>query len=147
MPFPGTQVVHPEWGEHHGAVSDGAMNAAIKIFKGNGSDWTVAGGLAEGTDNVIYDGPARVSYDLDRPFTKDNADQVTTTAVILVALPRTTTFTVLPDSGMTVKVLSVDDNGLNAIAEATLRVIKARHSGLSFGVVLDCSEMVGRTNG
>lgn len=147
MPFPGASVVHPQWGKRHGAVSDGAMNAVIKIFKGNGSDWTPADGLVEGADNVIYDGPARVSYDLDRPFTKDNADQLTTTAVILVALPRTTTFTVLPESGMTVKVLSVDDNGLDAIAEATLRVIKARHSGLSFGVVLDCSEMVGRTNG
>lgn len=147
MPFPGTKVAHPEWGERHGEVSDRAMNSLVTILKGNASDWTPAGGLVEGADNVIYDGPARVSYDLDRPFTKDNADQVTTTAVILVALPRTTTFTVLPDSGMTVKVNSVDENGLPGIAQATLRVIKARHSGLSFGVVLDCSEMVGRTNG
>ena len=147
MPFPGTKVVHPEWGARHGEVSDEAMNAQVTILKGNASDWTPADGLIEGADNVIYDGPARVSYDLDRPFTKDNADQVTTTSIVLVALPRTTTFTVLPDSGMTVKVNSVDANGLPDIAQATLRVIKARHSGLSFGVVLDCSEMVGRTNG
>ena len=147
MPFPGTKVVHPAWGAHHGAVSDEAMNASIKILKGNASDWTAADGLVPGADNVIYAGPARVSYDLDRPFTKDNADQVTTTAIVLVALPRTATFTVLPDSGMTVKVEAVDENGLPDIAQATLRVLKSRHSGLSFGVVLDCIEMVGRTNG
>ncbi len=123
------------------------MNAQITILKGNASDWTPSGGLDEGADNIIYDGRARVSYDLDRPFTKDNADQVTTTAIVLVALPRTVTFTTLPESGMTVKVEAVDDNGLPEIVRATLRVIKARHSGLSFGVVLDCSEMVGRTNG
>jgi len=147
MPFPGTHVVHPAWGDTHCAVSDEAMNAVVTILKGTATDWTPATGPTVGLDNVIYAGPARVSYDLDRPFTKDNADQLTTTSVILVALPRTTTFTVLPDSGMTVKVESVDSNGLNAIAHATLRVLKARHSGLSFGVVLDCSEMVGRTNG
>ena len=147
MPFPGTHVVHPDWGVKHGAVSDEAMNATITVLKGNATDWTLETGPTVGLDNVIYAGPARVSYDLDRPFTKDNADQVTTTAVILVALPRTTTFTVLPESGMTVRVESVDSNGLNAIAQATLRVLKSRHSGLSFGVVLDCIEMVGRTNG
>ena len=147
MPLPGTKVVHPEWAARHGAVSDAAMNASITIFKGTTDDWNPTDGLVAGAGNVIYDGPARVSYDLDRPFTKDNADQITTTSVILVALPRTTVFTVLPDSGMTVKVVSVDGNGLSAIAQATLRVLKARHSGLSFGVVLDCSEMVGRTNG
>ena len=147
MPFPGTSVVHPEWGAHHGAVSDEAMNAAVQILRGTTEDWTPADGLIPGAGNVIYAGPARVSYDLDRPFTKDNADQVTTTAVVLVALPRTTTFTVLPDSGMTVKVLTADANGLPEIAQATLRVLKSRHSGLSFGVVLDCIEMVGRTNG
>ena len=147
MPFPGTKVIHPDWGVHHGEVSDSAMNAVITILKGNATEWTLETGPTVGPDNVIYAGPARVSYDLDRPFTKDNADQITTTAVILVALPRTTTFTVLPDSGMTVQVESVDSNGLDAIAQATLRVLKSRHSGLSFGVVLDCIEMVGRTNG
>lgn len=147
MPFPGAKVVHPKWGEHHGEVSDSAMNAVVTILKGNSTGWTATAGPTVGADNIIYTGPARVSYDLDRPFTKDNADQVTTTSVILVALPRTTVFTVLPDSGMTVRVESVDSNGLNAIARATLRVLKSRHSGLSFGVVLDCIEMVGRTNG
>lgn len=147
MPFPGTHVVHPDWGKTHGAVSDEAMNATIRILKGTAAGWNSVDGPTAGDGNVIYAGPARVSYDLDRPFTKDNADQVTTTSVILVALPRTATFTTLPDSGMTVKVEAVDGNGLNAIAQATLRVLKSRHSGLSFGVVLDCIEMVGRTNG
>lgn len=147
MPFPGAKVVHPKWGEKHGEVSDSAMNAVVTVLRGNATGWTATTGPTVGTDNVIYTGPARVSYDLDRPFTKDNADQVTTTSVILVALPRTTVFTVLPDSGMTVRVESVDSNGLDAIARATLRVLKSRHSGLSFGVVLDCIEMVGRTNG
>lgn len=147
MPFPGTRVVHPAWGVKHGEVSDDAMNATIAILKGNATDWKAATGPVVGADNVIYSGLARVSYDLDRPFTKDNADQVTTTAVVLVALPRDAVLPVLPDSGMTVKVLAVDSNGLNALVQATLRVLKARHSGLSFGVVLDCTEMVGRTNG
>jgi len=148
MPFPGTHVVHPEWGAKHGEVSDSAMNATISILKGNATNWTVADGPTVGADNVIYESkPARVSYDLDRPFTKDNADQVTTTAVILVALPRDAVLAQLPESGMTVKVEAVDTNGLPEFAEATLRVLKARHSGLSFGIVMDCVEMVGRTNG
>lgn len=147
MPFPGTHVVHPDWGKTHGDVSDAAMNATVTIYKGTAAGWNAVDGPTAGDGNVIYTGEARVSYDLDRPFTKDNADQITTTAVILVALPRTAEFTALPDSGMTVKVESVDDNGLPDIAEATLRVLKSRHSGLSFGVVLDCIEMVGRTNG
>ena len=78
---------------------------------------------------------------------KDNADQVTTTATVLVALPRTAAPTVMPVAGMTVKVDSVDDNGLSDFSESTLRILHTRRSGLSFGIVMDCSEMVGRTNG
>ena len=123
------------------------MNTTIRILNGTATEWTPEAGVVEGTAEVLYVGPARVSYDLDRPFTKDNADQVTTTSVILVALPRGAVLARLPGSGMTVKVDAVDDNGQPEFAEATLRVLKARHSGLSFGVVMDCSEMVGRTNG
>jgi hypothetical protein len=146
-PLPGTHVVHPLWAETHGAVSDAAMNATIQIINGSTTDWTPETGVVEGADDTIYVGKARVSYDLDRPFTKDNADQVTTTSVILVALPRDAVLLPLPESGMTVKVITVDGNGLPEIAAATLRILKARHSGLSFGVVMDCVEMVGRTNG
>ena len=123
------------------------MNATVRILKGSATDWTAADGPIVGPSGLIYEGPARVSYDLDRPFTKDNADQVTTTSVILVALPRDAVLVPLPESGMTVKVDAVDENGLPEIASATLRILKARHSGLSFGVVVDCIEMVGRTNG
>lgn len=147
MPFPGTHVVHPRWGAKHGAVSDSSMNTMIRIVKGTTTDWTPADGAVEGFSDVVYTGPARVSYDLDRPFTKDNADQVTTTSVILVALPRDAALAALPQSGMTVKVDTVDANGLPEFAAATLRILKARHSGLSFGIVMDCSEMSGRTNG
>lgn len=146
-PLPSTRVVHPLWGATHGRVSDAAMNATIRIVKGNATDWTPETGPVVGADNVVYNGPARISYDLDRPFTKDNADQVTTTSVILVALPRTATLPALPDSGMTVHVDAVDYNGLPPFAVSTMRVLKARHSGLSFGIVIDCAEMVGRTNG
>lgn len=146
-PLPSTRVVHPLWGDHHGAVSDAAMNATIRIIRGSTTDWTPEDGPIAGFDNVVYTGTARVSYDLDRPFTKDNADQVTTTAVILVALPRSAVLSELPDSGMTVKVDAVDQNGLSEFATATLRILKTRHSGLSFGIVMDCVEMVGRTNG
>lgn len=146
-PFPGARVVHPRWAEKHGAVSDDAMNTSIRVFHGTTTDWSPDAGPVRGEGTLLYTGVARVSYDLDRPFTKDNAGQVTTTSVILVALPRTTTLEQLPESGMTVKVDSVDWNGLPEFAATTLRVIKARHSGLSFGVVMDCVEMVGRTNG
>lgn len=147
-PIPTTRVVHPRWAKHHGEVSDRAMNAIITIFKGTSTTWTPESGAVPGAENVIYQSkPARVSYDLDRPFTKDNADQVTTTSMILVALPRDAVLVELPESGMTVRVESVDGNGLPQFAKTTLRIIKARHSGLSFGIVMDCSEMVGRTNG
>jgi hypothetical protein len=146
-PFPGTHVVHPRWAAKHGAVSDTAMNTTIRIITASTADWTPEAGLVPGLTSTVYSGPARVSYDLDRPFTKDNADQVTTTSVILVALPRDAVLGTLPESGMTVKVDTVDSNGLAEFAAATLRVLKSRHSGLSFGIVLDCVEMVGRTNG
>lgn len=147
-PLPSTRVIHPRWGAKHGAVSDDAMNAVISIMAGTTADWTPEAGLVPGEGNFIYRSkPARVSYDLDRPFTKDNADQVTTTSVILVALPRDAVLDRLPGSGMTVKVESVDENGIPEFAQATLRILKARHSGLSFGIVMDCSEMSGRTNG
>lgn len=146
-PFPGTHVVHPRWGAKHGAASDGSMNCQIRILKGTATDWTPQAGAVVGASNVVYTGPARVSYDLDRPFTKDNADQVTTTSVILVALPRDAVLGELPKSGMTVKVDEVDENGLPQFVDATLRILKSRHSGLSFGIVMDCSEMSGRTNG
>lgn len=146
-PLPGTRVVHPRWGEAHGAVSDRAMNTTIRVLHGTTTGWTAAEGASEGVGNLIYAGPARVSYDLDRPFTKDNADQVTTTSVILVALPREAVLPSLPESGMTVKVDEVDANGLPEFAATTLRILKARHSGLSFGIVMDCIEMKGRTNG
>lgn len=146
-PFPGTRVVHPRWGERHGAVSDDAMNTTIRVLHGTATDWTLSTGPLESDGTLIYEGLARVSYDLDRPFTKDNAGQVTTTSVILVALPRDAVLVQLPESGMTVKVDSVDSNGLPEFVNTTLRIIKARHSGLSFGIVMDCMEMVGRTNG
>lgn len=123
------------------------MNATISILKGITTDWTPEAGPIVGVGNEIYAGPARVSYDLDRPFTKDNADQVTTTSVILVALPREVDLEPLPESGMTIRVEGVDQNGLPQFAISYLRILKARHSGLSFGVVIDCVEMVGRTNG
>ena len=147
MPFPGTRVVHPRWGAQGGGVSDAAMNAHVRILEGTAAGWSLTSGPVAGADVVVYDGPARVSYDLDRPFTKDNADQVTTTATVLVALPRTAAPTVMPVAGMTGKVDSVDDNGLSDFSESTLRVLHTRRSGLSFGIVMDCSEMVGRTNG
>lgn len=146
-PLPSTRVVHPDWAAAHGAVSDSAMNCTISILDGSLTDWTPETGPIESVSPMLYTGPARVSYDLDRPFTKDNADQVTTTSVILVALPRTADMDRLPESGMTVKIISVDGNGLPEFAATTLRILKARHSGLSFGIVLDCVEMVGRTNG
>lgn len=145
MPFPSTKIIHPRWGAEHGEVSDGAMNTTVRVLHGTTTDWNPTDGPVVGANNVIYEGPARVSYDLDRPFTKDNADQITTTSAIVVALPRSVT--VMPESGMTVLVLTVDDNGLARFVNTTLRVVKARHSGLSFGMVMDCQEMVGRTNG
>ena len=123
------------------------MNASVRVMTASAADWNTTDGVVPGSPTVLYTGPARVSYDLDRPFTKDNADQVTTTSVILVALPRSAPLTALPQSGMTVKVDTVDENGLPEFAPATLRILKARHSGLSFGIVMDCSEMSGRTNG
>lgn len=146
-PLPSTRVVHPRWAAKHGAVSDDAMNTQIRILAGTRTDWTPETGPIETAAEVLYAGPARVSYDLDRPFTKDNADQVTTTSVILVALPRDVVLSRLPGSGMTVKVDSVDANGLPEFVQSTLRILKARHSGLSFGIVMDCSEMSGRSNG
>lgn len=146
-PIPSTRVVHSRWGARHGQVSDRAMNTVVRVLKGTTTDWTAEDGPVPGTGTTIYHGPARVSYDLDRPFTKDNADQVTTTSVILVALPRDAVMADLPESGMTVRVESVDANGLPEFADSVLRILKARHSGLSFGIVMDCIEMVGRSNG
>lgn len=146
-PLPGTHVVHPRWGAKHGAVSSDAMNTTIRVLHGTATDWTPGTGPLESDGTLIYEGVARVSYDLDRPFARDNAGQVTTTSVILVALPRDAVLVGLPESGMTVKVDSVDENGLPEFVATTLRIIKARHSGLSFGIVMDCVEMVGRTNG
>lgn len=144
MPFPSTRVVHPEWSEHNSNVNDDT-NAQIEILNGTASGWNPTDGPTAGDGVVLYAGPARVSYDLDRPFTKDNADQVTSTSIVLVQLPRSTQVKVFP--GNTVNVLSVDGNGLEALATMTLRVLSQRHSGLSWGATMDCVEMVGRASG
>lgn len=144
MPFPSTQVFHPQWSEHNSSVNDDP-NAVIEILAGDSDDWNPTDGVVPGDADELYTGPARVSYDLDRPFTKDNADQVTSTSIILVQLPRDAQFKVYP--GNTVNVLSVDQNGLVNLAGIALRVLSQRHSGYSWGVTFDCMETVGRASG
>lgn len=149
MPLPSTRVIHPDWSEHNSLVNEdeSAVNCVIEILDGDNSTtgWNPVDGPTPGDVDELYTGPARASYDLDRPFTKDNADQVTSTSIVLVQLPRDAQFRVHP--GNTVNVLSVDKNGLQAIAGMKLRVLSQRHSGLSWGATFDCVEMVGRAKG
>jgi hypothetical protein len=147
MPLPTTRVIHPDWSEHNANVNDdpSAVNAVIQILNGTSTDWNSTDGVVPGTGTELYSGPARVSYDLDRPFTKDNADQVTSTSIVLVQLPRTAQVRVYP--GNTVNVISVDKNGLQGLAGISARVLSQRRSGLSWGATFDCVEMVGRKDG
>jgi hypothetical protein len=147
MPFPSTRVIHPQWSEHNSLVNEdeSAINCLIEILDGDSDDWTPEAGVIPGEEDELYTGPARVSYDLDRPFTKDNADQVTSTSVILVQLPRDAQVKVYP--GNTINVLSVDQNGLQTLAGIKLRVLSQRRSGLSWGATFDAMETVGRASG
>lgn len=148
MPFSTTRVFHPKWSEHNSKVNDDP-NALIQILNGTATDWNPTNGVVPGASDILYGGedgaPARVSYDLDRPFTKDNADQVTSTGIVLVQLPRTVQVRVYP--GNTINVLSVDENGLEDLANIALRVLLQRRSGYSWGATFDCVEMVGRKSG
>lgn len=148
MPLPSTRVFHPKWSEHNSKVNDDP-NALIQILNGTATEWNPTDGVVPGAADILYGGedgaPARVSYDLDRPFTKDNADQVTSTSIVLVQLPRSAQIKVYP--GNTVNVLSVDENGLEDLATMTLRVLSERHSGYSWGPTFDCVEMLGRASG
>lgn len=147
MPLPTTRVIHPDWSEHNANVNEdiSAVNAVIEILNGTTTGWNPTDGAVPGAGVELYSGPARVSYDLDRPFTKDNADQLTSTSIILVQLPRTVQVRVYP--GNTVNVISVDKNGLQALAGISARVLSQRRSGLSWGATFDCVEMVGRASG
>lgn len=153
MPFSTTRVIHPDWSDHNSRVNDdpSSVNCKIKIFDGDASTggWNPTDGPVAGTAALLYgdpDGaPARVSFDLDRPFTKDNADQVTSTSIVLVQLPKTAQVKVFP--GNTIQVVSVDKNGLEALADMTLRVLSQRRSGVSWGPTFDCVEMTGRASG
>lgn len=147
MPFPSTRVIHPDWSEHNALINEdeSAVNCQIEILNGTSTDWNTTDGVVPGAGVELYSGPARASYDLDRPFTKDNADQVTSTSIVLVQLPRSVQVKVYP--GNTINVLSVDKNGLQALAGINLRVLSQRHSGLSWGATFDCVEMAGRASG
>jgi len=144
MPFPSTKVFHPKWSEHNSKVNDDP-NCVIEILYGTSTDWNPTDGPVPGEADELYTGPARVSYDLDRPFTKDNADQITSTSIVLVQLPRDVQVKVYP--GNTINVLSVDENGLEDLAEIALRVLSQRRSGYSWGATFDCMETTGRADG
>lgn len=148
MPLPSTRVIHPDWSEHNGLINEdpSAVNCVIDILAGTSTDWNPTDGPVPGASTVLYgDRPARASYDLDRPFTKDNADQVTSTSIVLIQLPRSFQGKVYP--GNTINVKSVDKNGLQDLAGMNLRVLSQRHSGLSWGATFDCVEMTGRAAG
>lgn len=147
MPLPSTRVVHPKWSEHYAQTTDEAENSRIQILAGTSEDWVPGEGATSGEGNVLYDGPARVTYDLDRAITKDNADQVTSVGTVLVALRRSVPSHVA-QPGNTVRVVEGDVNGpLGDFVQRTLRVLTVRVSGYSWGTLLDCHESAGRTNG
>ena len=147
MPLPSTTVFHPQWSALAAETTDEAENVRIQIIEGlEEGGWQPGVGVVPGTENVLYDGRARMTYDRDRAITKDNADQVTSTGSILVALPRGVNLDVQP--GSTVRIIEGDVNGpLGEFVKRTLRVLTVRVSGFSWGTVLDCHESRGRSNG
>ena len=146
MPLPSTRVFHPRWSEHASETTDQAENVRIKLLEGTAEGWVPGEGAVSGDGNVLYDGPARMTYDRDRAITKDNADQVTSTGSVLIALPRSVNLDVQP--GSTVQILEGDVNGpVGVFVKRTLRVLTVRVSGYSWGTVLDCHESRGRSNG
>jgi hypothetical protein len=146
MPFASTKIFHPRWSENSAESTDTAMNSRVRVLDGTSEDWVQGQGPVTGDGVVLYDGPARVSYDLDRAITEDNADQVTSIGTVLVALPRAVD--VNPHPGGTVQVWTNDSNGpLGDSPVRTLRILTVRESGYSWGMVLDCHESRGRSNG
>lgn len=148
MPLPATRVFHPEWSQRVSETTDGAENVRVQLIEGlDVGGWVPGEGVSTpGLEHVLYDGPARLTYDLDRAITKDNGDQVTSTGTVLVALPRSVSVNAAP--GNTVRVLDGDVNGPTGMFVArTLRVLTVRVSGYSWGTLLDCHESRGRSNG
>lgn len=125
------------------------VNAQVEIIRAgaDASTWTVEHGLTPGTPTTVYSGRGRVSYDLDRPATKDNADQITSAALVLVALPRDVDTRIDPRPGDSVRASILDQNGMPEEPALVLQVFAVRRSGLSWGITMDCYETRGRTNG
>lgn len=136
VPFKGTRVIHPRWSAHHRPVTDGAMNATVRVVTGvAGADFTYGGGFQEGTETVGYVGPARVTYEPTQGRDADATGQDTTVRRVTVALPGEGIAT---QHDAVVHVTDVDANGLLHLKGAVLVVESVGRSSHAWEQLLSC---------
>jgi hypothetical protein len=133
MPLPGARVVPANWGEHHGQVSENAMEATVSVILGvtTPDDWQ-----SDGEPIYGYQGTARLVYATTQGNDADAADQDIWTHGATIVLPRQAGGV---PAGKQIRVDTI--NSLNAPTELVGRVLTIRtssYSSYTFEQILSC---------
>lgn len=138
VPLASTRPIHRDWAQHHAPVSVGTMNATCTItYGGTAGGWDPGTGPTTGTPVMAYTGPCRVTYRDSQDNEADAADQRTSVAPVLVALPLTS----LPQArGARVKITAVDANGPASLVGRVFAVETVSHSSITLEQDLACAD-------